>query len=480
MHGNYIDGEWTTTRGGRVVPNRNPAHVDMVLGEFPDSTAADVADAVAAASHAFASWRALPMPQRGEILFRVAELLAGRSAEVAEIITREQGKTIREAREEVAEAIGILRYYAGEARQPAGELYPSSASGTMLYTRCEPIGPVGLITPWNFPLSIPVSKVAPALIFGNTVVLKPAGLTPWSGATVVSLFEEAGLPPGVLNLVQGNGAVVGEALIGHQQLAGLSFTGSLAVGREIQRRLIDRNGKFQLDLGGKNPLVVLGDADVDQAVRWSVSGAMRMAGQRSTATSRVIVDRRIADEFTAKLIARVRELRVGDGMQPGTIVGPLISEAQQARVLDYLQIGLSEGAEVLAGGDVIEHDGYDDGFYIAPTVFAQVQPGMRIMQEEIFGPVIGVITAQDLDHAIEIANSVPYGLSASIATRNLAAAMHFADVVAAGVVHINRDAAKIDFHAPFGGIKASSAHHRNLGKAARDFFTETKTVYVRE
>ena len=478
MHGNYIDGEWMAARGGRTIPNRNPAHVDQILGEFPDSTAADVADAVAAATRAYPAWRATPIPRRGEILFRAAELLSRRAGDVAEVITREQGKTLREARGEVAWSIGILRYYAGEALQPEGEVYPPYTPGLLLYTHREPVGAVGVITPWNFPLSIPVWKVAPALVYGNTVVLKPAALTPFSAEILVSILVEAGLPPGVLNLVQGRGAVVGEAIVGHQQLAGVTFTGSSGVGREVRRRLAERNGKVQLELGGKNPLIVLADADLDKAVRWAVNGAMRMAGQRCTATSRIIVEAPALDEFTTRLVASVRELKVGDGLHHATVVGPVISEAQQSKVLDYMHLGLSEGAEVLVGGDALENEDYEEGYYVAPTVFGSVQPGMRIMQEEIFGPVVGVIGADDIDHAIEIANGVPFGLSASLATRDLGAALRYTNAIAAGVVHVNRDTTNNDFHAPFGGMKASSSHSRELGKAAREFFTEIKTVYL--
>jgi aldehyde dehydrogenase (NAD+) len=478
MHGNYIDGEWTAARGGRTTPNRNPAHIDMILGEFPDSTAADVADAVAAATTAFPAWQATPMPRRGEILHRASELLSRHAPAVAEAITREQGKTLREARGEVTWSAGILRYYAGEALQPHGEVYPPSAPGMLLYTRREPIGAVGIITPWTYPLSIPAWKIAPALVYGNTVVLKPAELTPHSAALLVSIMAEAGLPPGVLNLVQGRGPVVGEAIVGHQQLAGVSFTGSNQIGRAIQRRLVERNAKVQLELGGKNPLIVLHDADLDKAVRWTVSGAMRMAGQKCTATSRVIVEEQVLAEFTDRLVDQVRRLRVGDGLDPATHVGPVISETQQSKVLDYVHLGIREGAEVLTGGDALEDGGYEEGYFVAPTVFGSVQPGMRIMQEEIFGPVVGVVGARDTAHAIEIANNVPFGLTASLVTRDLSAALHYVDMIAAGVVHVNRESTALDFYAPFGGMKASSSHSRELGKAARDFFTETKTVYL--
>jgi alpha-ketoglutaric semialdehyde dehydrogenase len=478
MHGNYIDGEWQAARGGRTTPNRNPAHIDMILGEFPDSTAADVADAVAAATAALPAWRALPMPRRGEILHRAAELLNKHMPAVAETITREQGKTLREARGEVSWSTGILRYYAGEALQPYGEVYPPSTPDTLLYTRREPLGVVGVITPWNYPLSIPAWKIAPALVYGNTVVFKPAELTPQSAALLVSVLDEAGLPPGVLNLVHGRGPVVGEAIVGHQQLAGISFTGSNEIGRSIKRRLVERNTRLQLELGGKNPLIVLHDADLDKAVRWTISGAMRMAGQKCTATSRVIVEEPVLAEFTLRLVDQVRRLRVGDGLDPDTYVGPLISETQQAKVLDYVHLGIREGAEVLTGGDALEEGGYEEGYFVAPTVFGAVQPGMRIMQEEIFGPVVGVIGARNTAHAIEIANAVPFGLTASLITRDLSAALHYVDAIAAGVVHVNRESSAMDFYAPFGGMKTSSSHSRELGKAARDFFTETKTIYL--
>ena len=478
MHGNYIGGDWMPARGGRTLLNRNPAHVDMVIGEFPDSTAADVADAVAAATHAFPAWRALPMPRRGEILFRVADLLSRHAHAIAEAITREQGKTLREARSEVAWSIGMLRFYAGEALQPDGAVFPPFSPATVVYTRSEPIGAVGLLTPWNFPLSIPVSKVAPALVYGNTVVLKPAELTPHSAELLVSMFAEAGVPAGVLNLVQGRGAVVGEALVGHQQLAGISFTGSTAVGRMIQRRLGERNAKVQLELGGKNPMIVLADADIERAVGWTVSGAMRMAGQKRTATSSVIVQEQILPQFTAMLVARVRALRVGDGFDPATNVGPVISEAQQARVLDHLHLGLREGAQVLTGGDALDGDGYEEGYYVAPTVFSGVHPHMRIMQDEIFGPVVGVVAAYDVEHAIEIANNMPLALSASLATRDLYAALRYTDAMTAGVVQVNRDTSNTDFHVPIGHMKTPGSHARQLGKAARDFFTEEKTIYL--
>ncbi len=478
MHGNYIDGEWMPARGGRTLPNRNPAHVDMVIGEFPDSTAADVADAVAAATRAFPGWRALSLPRRGEILFRVADLLSRRAHEVAEAITREQGKTLREARNEVAWSIGMLRFYAGEALQPDGDVFPSFSPTTVIYTRSEPIGAVGLLTPWNFPLSVPVSKVAPALVYGNTVVLKPAELTPYSAEILVSMFAEAGVPAGVLNLVQGRGTVVGEAIVGHQQLAGVSFSGSSAVGRMIQRRLAERNARVQLELGGKNSMIVLADADIERAVRWTVGGAMRMAGQKCTATSRVIVQEEILPEFMAMLVARVRALNVGDGLDPATDVGPVISETQQARVLDYLHVGIQEGAEVLTGGDALDHGGYQEGYFVAPTVFGNVQPYMRIMQEEIFGPVVGVVAARDVEHAIELANSVPFAQSASLATRDLHAALRYVDAISAGAVHVNRDTSNTDFHVPIGNVKTSASHARHLGKAARDFFTEEKAIYL--
>ena len=479
MRGNYIDGEWTIARGGRTAPNRNPAHIDMILGEFPDSTAADVADAVAAANVAFPAWRALPMPRRGEILHRAAEMISQRRGEIAEAITSEQGKTVREAYGEVGWGASMLRYYATQALQPEGDVFPTSGAGMLLYTRREPIGAVGVITPWNFPFAIPIWKVAPALVYGDTVILKPAELTPLSAALLTSILADAGLPAGVLNLVQGQGSVVGEALAGHRQLAALSFTGSSAVGRDIRRRLLERSTRVQLDLGGKNPMIVLRDADIDQAVRWTVSGAMRMAGQKSTAISRVIVEAPVLDEFTARLVASVRALRVGDGMEPGTFVGPVVSEAQQANVLDYLHIGISEGAQILTGGDALEHGSYAEGYYVAPTVFANVRPNTRIMQEEIFGPVIGVIGAHDVEDAIAIANSVPYRLSASLATRDLGAALRYVEAIAAGVVHVNCESSTMDFHAPFGGKKASILHSRETGQAGRDFYTETKTVYLR-
>jgi alpha-ketoglutaric semialdehyde dehydrogenase len=478
LRGNYINGEWMMARGGRTVPNRNPARTDMILGDFPDSTAADVADAVVAANSAFPAWRALPMTRRGEILHRAAGMISLRANEIAEAITYEQGKTLREAHEEVAWSASLLRYYASAALQPEGELFPPAQPGMLLYTRREPLGAIGVLTPWTFPFAIPIWKIAPALVYGNTVVLKPAELTPLSAALLTSIMAEAGLPPGALNLIQGRGSVVGEAIVGHQQLAAISFTGSNAVGYGIKRRLIDRHARVQLELGGKNPMIVLRDADIGMAVEWTISGAMRMAGQKCTATSRVIVEEPVLDAFTARLVERTRLLRVGDGIHPDTYVGPVVSEAQQAKILDYLHVGINEGAQILTGGDALEHDGYEDGFYVAPTVFANVKPTMRIMQEEIFGPVIAIIGARDVEQAIAIANGVPNGLSASIVTRDVGAALHYVEAIAARTVHVNREPSSLDFYAPFSGRRSASSDASEAGKGTRDFYTETKTIYL--
>lgn len=475
---NYIGGKWLAAANGETTPDVNPANTEEVLALFPLAGREDAAQAVDAAAHAFPAWSKMPMPKRGDILHQAARLLEERVGEVAAALTREEGKTFAESKGEVLRAVSILRYYASETMQPTGEIYPSAAANTLLYAERVPIGVVALITPWNFPIAIPTWKLAPALAYGNTVVLKPAELTPLTAWHLVDVLEKAGLPPGVLNLVVGRGSQAGRELVENQQVKAISFTGSNEVGAQIAAQAATRGAKVQLEMGGKNPTVVLADADLEQAVELTIAGAMLSTGQKCTATSRVIVQREVADEFRDRLVTRAETIRVGDGMAPDTYMGPLVNAAAEQRVLDYIKVGQAEGARLLTGGVKLRGDAYERGYFVAPTVFDKVAPEMRIAQEEIFGPVVGLIEARDFDEAVRLANETRFGLSASVVTRDLNLALRFVREVEAGIVHVNSQTAGAEPQVPFGGFKSSSSGGREQGKAARDFFTQTKTVYI--
>ncbi len=480
VYQNYINGEWKAASNGEEHANLNPARPADVIGFFPRSTADDVRAAIAAAVAARVGWAGTSQLRRGEILLRAAELLAARVDEVAAAMTREEGKTLREARGETLRGVAILRYFAGEGPQPIGEVYPSANTRTMLYTLHVPLGVVGAITPWNFPVAIPLWKVAPALVYGNTVVLKPAELTPLTATLLVEILAEAGLPPGVLNLVAGSGSTIGPVLGESAEVTGVSFTGSNLVGRGLQRAVQERGGKIQLELGGKNPVIVLEDADLDQAATLTVNGAMLSTGQKCTATSRAIVVRGVLDAFTEKVLARVNAMVVGDGLDERTNMGPCVSAAQRDTVLQYFQIARQEGATLLTGGSTLDAAEYHGGYFVQPTVYGGVRPEMRIAQEEIFGPVLGIIPADDTEQALAIANGVRYGLSASIFTRDIARSFRFTRQMQAGIIHINGETAGAEPQVPFGGMKESSSFSREQGKAAAQFFTQTKTVYFDE
>jgi alpha-ketoglutaric semialdehyde dehydrogenase len=435
----------------------------------------DVQDAYAAARAAAPGWRRTSPIKRGEILYRAAELIASRVEQIAAELTAEEGKTLPEARGEAARAVAVLRFFAGECSQPVGDLLPSVADRTLLYSVREPLGVVCVITPWNFPIAIPTWKLAPALAYGNTVVFKPSDLTPLCAVRLVEALDEAGLPPGVLNMLTGMPAEIGDALTGSEELDGISFTGSNPVGRAIQAAAVPRGVNVQLELGGKNPVIVLPDADLDLAVDLTLRGAMYSSGQKCTATSRAILHPSIADEFTERVLSATGALTVGDGARDGVQIGPLVSQAQQQRVLGYFDVAAREGHELLAGGASGDDGG---GWFVQPTVYGGVDPGSRIGQEEIFGPVLGLMRADGLEQALEIANSVEFGLSASLFTTDLAAALEFAREAEVGVVHVNSETAGAEPQAPFGGMKRSSSHSREQGKAAAHFFTETKTVYI--
>ena len=475
---NYIGGEWQGASGGATTKDVNPAHTGEVVAVFPSAGREDAARAAEAAGRAFPGWSRTPMPRRAEILLKAAALLEQRLDQVAEALTREEGKTLAESKGETARGVSLLRYYAGEALQPTGEMYPSASPATVLWAERVPLGVVALITPWNFPVAIPTWKLAPALVFGNTVVLKPAELTPLTAWHLADVLEKAGLPPGVFNLVVGKGSQVGQALVDSPQVKAISFTGSNAVGTKLAAQCVERGIKFQLEMGGKNPVIVLQDADLDKAVELTIAGAMLSAGQKCTATSRVIVQREVLPAFRDRLAARASALKVGDGMKADTYMGPLVSADAEKTVLEYIEIGRQEGARLLAGGQKLKGGEYDEGFYVAPTVFDEVRPDMRIAQEEIFGPVVGVIEAKSFDEAVALANQTKFGLSASVVTRDLGLALRFIREIDAGIVHVNSQTAGAEPQVPFGGFKHSSSGSREQGKAAREFFTQIKTVYL--
>lgn len=478
MYSNYIAGEWKPAASGETTENRNPANIDDLIGRFSSSDAGEVNAAITAAEEAFESWRQTSPIARANILYKAAEILASRQNDVGRELTREEGKTLKEGIGETGRAIQILRYVAGEIQQPSGEHYPSMNPRTLLYTVREPLGPVGIITPWNFPIAIPAWKIAPAIGFGNTVVFKPASLTPLSAVRFVEALHEAGLPAGVVNLVLGGAGKVGNAIVRDERITAISFTGSEQVGKQLKKIVADRNTKLQLELGGKNPAIVLADADMEHAITHLVTGAMWSTGQKCTATSRAIVDRRIADELTTKLTERIRGLKVGDPLAGETQIGPVIDEGALERIVGDIDRGKSEGAEVLAGGSRLGEDGREKGFFVAPTLFGGVDPNSTLGQDELFGPVLGVIPVDGYEEAIAVANKVRYGLSASIFTRDLGKAMAFARDIQAGIVHVNSETPGAEPQVPFGGYKSSSSYSREQGKASREFFTQTKTVYI--
>jgi aldehyde dehydrogenase (NAD+) len=472
---NLIDGELVGASDGGTYETRDPAHPGEVLGSFPLATAADAARAVAAAAAAQPAWAATPAPARGAILYKASELVDVRVDQLARAMTREEGKTLAESRGEVLRARDILRYYGGEGWRVGGDVLPANAANGMLYTRREPLGVVAVITPWNFPLAIPAWKIAPALVYGNAVVFKPASATPHSAVLLVEALVEAGLPAGVLNLLIGPGAAVGDTLADAPEVRGVSFTGSYAVGSALYSRATARMARAQVEMGGKNPLVVLADADLDLAVRLAVMGGFGLTGQACTATSRVIVEEAVADAFVVALAEAVRGLKVGDGLDDGVQMGPAISAEQLETDLRYIEVGKAEGAALVVGGERLDGEGH----FVQPTVFDRVTTTMRIAQEEIFGPVVGVIRVAGFDEAVAAANAIEFGLSASVVTRDLGAALTFAERVEAGVVKVNEPTTGLALQAPFGGFRHSSATtFKEQGAAALEFYTRTKTVYV--
>ncbi|WP_245855695.1 alpha-ketoglutaric semialdehyde dehydrogenase GucD [Paenibacillus rigui] len=476
---NYIQGEWAASVTGETVPSLNPAQRTEVVGYVQASSAEDLNRAVAAAKAAQKGWRKLSGAARGDYLYRVANALERRLDEVAETMTREMGKTLPEAKGETARGIAILRYYAGEGMRRVGDVIPSTDAEALMFTTRTPLGVVGVISPWNFPVAIPIWKMAPALIYGNAVVLKPAQETAVTAAKIIECFAEAGLPAGVLNLVTGSGSVIGQGLAEHPDVNGITFTGSNAVGKRVGQAALARGAKYQLEMGGKNPILVAADADLDLAVDATISGGIRSTGQKCTATSRVIIERAVYDVFKQKLLAKLQSLKVGHGLEAGTWLGPCANASQLETVLSYIQKGKDEGAELLFGGGRPEDPSLAEGFYVQPTVFDKVTPDMAIAREEIFGPVLALIAVDSMEQGIELANDSDFGLSASIFTQSIGNILSFIQDMDAGLVRINSETAGVELQAPFGGMKQSSSHSREQGQAAIEFFTSIKTVFVK-
>lgn len=475
---NYINGTWVESSSGKTVPNINPANTDEVLCFVPLSTREEARAAIAAAKEAFPKWRTTPAPVRGRLMFKAMQLLQERIEDIAIALTKEEGKILRESRGEIQRAINIMEFTAGEGRRMNGRTIPSELPNTFIYTVRQPVGVCGLITPWNFPVAIPIWKIAPALVAGNTVVFKPATYTPLTAVKIVEIFQDAGFPPGVLNMVMGSGGVVGDEIVNNPDVHALSFTGSNDVGCALYEQASRRGIRVQCEMGGKNPLVVLADADLNLAVEGAIQGGFGSTGQRCTAASRVIVEDSIADKFTEMLLKRLDNYRVGDGMEPDTDMGPSVEEGQMNTVLKYIEIGKSEGARLLRGGRRLTDGAYAKGFFVEPTVFDHVTMNMRIAQEEIFGPVVSIIRAKNFEEAVELANNVKYGLSASLYSNDMSKVLKFIDHAEVGKVHINSPTIGGEAQAPFGGTKATGIGPREQGTEVFDFYTEVKTVYI--
>jgi alpha-ketoglutaric semialdehyde dehydrogenase len=474
---NFINGRWVESRSRETLERRNPANFEEVTSVAPLSTREEVREAVAAAKRAFPAWRETPAPVRARVLARAAALMAAEKDALARTLSREEGKTLKEALVEVERSINILEFTAGEGRRMGGETVPSELAKTVAYTIKQPLGVVGAITPWNFPVAIPVWKVAPALVTGNTMVLKPAELTPQCAARVIDLFREAGIPPGVLNMVLGAGEEVGDELLEDEEVRAISFTGSNEVGSHIYRQAARRMKKCQCEMGGKNPVVVLRDANLVLATESTVAGAFGSSGQRCTATSRVVVEEAIADEFVKRLLERVQKLKLGDGLDPDVDVGPLVDEQQLKTVLRYLDIGKKEG-QLLVGGQRMSGREFEKGYFIQPTVFDHVPSDSTIAQEEIFGPVLSVIRVANFEEALRVANSVKYGLSSSLYTNDARKMFDFIDRIETGITHVNAPTVASEAQMPFGGMKATGVGLREMGRVAIDFYTEIKAVYI--
>jgi acyl-CoA reductase-like NAD-dependent aldehyde dehydrogenase len=475
---NFIDGTWVPSVSGALFENRNPANTDDLIGVFQRSTADDVARAIDAARIAYERWRLVPAPKRAELLFQAAQLIADRKESLARDMTREMGKVLDETRGDVQEAIDMTFFMAGEGRRQYGQTVPSELRDKFAMSIRQPVGVSAIITPWNFPMAIPSWKIIPALVCGNTVVFKPATLTPLSALNFVRILEAAGIPPGVVNLVTGGGAEVGNALLVSDAVRVVSFTGSTEVGRTVSGQASPSFKKVHLEMGGKNVIMIMEDANLELAVEGCLWGGFGTSGQRCTAASRVVVHEKVYQRFVEQFVARAKALRVGDGLDPTTQMGPSVSQGQLETVMKYVEIGRGEGARLACGGHALTTGTYAKGYFHEPTVFADVGPSMRIAQEEIFGPVVSVIPCKSFDDAVAIGNGVQYGLSASIYTQDINRAFAAMRDMYTGIFYVNAPTIGAEVHLPFGGTKATGNGHREAGTAALDVFSEWKSIYV--
>ena len=475
---NLINGKWVEAKSGETFENRNPANWDEVVGIFPRSGKADVDAAVEAARGAYKKWRLVPAPARGDIMRKIGDMLVRRKDELAREMTREMGKVLAETKGDVQEGIDTAYYASSEGRRLFGHTVPSELPDKFAMSVRMPIGVAGIITPWNFPMAIPTWKMFPAILSGNTVVFKPAQDTPKSATTLVEIMNEAGLPPGVVNIVHGFGREVGTAIVTHPDVDLISFTGSTPVGKQISRDASETLKRVSLELGGKNAEIVMDDADLDLALDGVLWGAFGTTGQRCTATSRLIVHEKIYDKFMTMLVGRTQKLRLGDGLLTTTDVGPVVNQNQQKTVQEYVQIGKAEGATLVLGGSIPKSDGLGKGWFHEPTIFGDVKPSMRIAKEEIFGPVLSVLRARSLEDAITTLNNTAYGLSSSVYTRDINKAFQAMRDIEAGITYINVPTIGAEAHLPFGGVKQTGNGHREGGWTVYDFFTEWKTIYV--
>jgi acyl-CoA reductase-like NAD-dependent aldehyde dehydrogenase len=477
MHtGSYVNGKWYHPSTAQVTRNINPADTADVIAEFPLAGAADVRLAVDAAVDAAKSWRKTPGPERGRVLWRAADIARRRVDEIAQTLTREEGKILKEARGEVLKGIAVLEYNAGAGFRMHGQTLPSESRDTFTYTLRQPLGAVGLIAPWNFPWAIPVWKSAPAIVAGNAVVFKPSELTPATSALLAEIYEEAGLPAGVFNMVVGRGSVVGEAMVAAPELRAISFTGSNAVGGALYVKAAQRGAKVTCEMGGKNAVIVMPDADLDKAAVAIHGGAFGSTGQRCTATSRVIAHPDIKKELVDRLVAMAEKIKLGPGLDQSSDMGPSVDEKQWSTVMNYVEVARSEGGRLLTGGsrpDALKH-----GYFVEPTIFDEVTPAMRIFKEEVFGPVLAIATAPNIDEALRFANSVEYGLTTSIFTENISSVMRFIDEVETGMVHVNEPTVGGEAQLPFGGTKSTGVGDREMAEEGLNFFTEIKTVFI--
>jgi acyl-CoA reductase-like NAD-dependent aldehyde dehydrogenase len=476
-YANYINGEWI--EAGPLFENRNPANTGELVGNFVKATPRDVENAAAAAAAALPVWSGMSGPARGNILYRAADILDSRFDQVSADMTREEGKTLPEAKGEVRRAINIFRYFAGEGSRLPGMLVPSERDRVHMFALRKPIGVVGLITPWNFPSAIPAWKLAPALICGNTVVLKPASAAPLSAWRIVEALHQAGAPKGVVNFVAGSGGELGQALVNAGPLKAVSFTGSCGIGEWLHAEASKRKLRIQLEMGGKNPTIVLADADFNSAVENVVNAAFFSTGQKCTATSRAIVEDAIYDRFVAAVVERAKKLKVGNGMEAGIEIGPCVDQAQMDTVLRYIEIGRKESGAPQCGGNRLTAGALANGYFVEPTVFAGVTEQQTIAREEIFGPVLAIMRAKDFEDAMRIANNIPFGLSSSIQTTNLSRAFEFIYRAEAGLLTVNLPSAGVEYQLPFGGSKESSFGPKEQGQAALEFYSDYKTIYLK-